>query len=240
MREERPIIALDFPAFEDVKNFLEHFPEDEKLFVKIGMEFFYAVGPEIVHYLKGLGHSIFLDLKLHDIPNTVAHGVSSLTRLGANLITMHGQGGPVMMKAAVQAARETAEQLGVERTKLLAITVLTSFDDEAWTSTGGQLPISDQVIRLAKLAKECGMDGVVCSALEAKMIREACGDDFLIVTPGIRPSFAATNDQKRIATPASALQDGASRLVIGRPITQAENPREAVRLIIEEMENVSK
>ena len=153
---------------------------------------------------------------------------------------MHGQGGPVMMKAAVQAARETAEQLGVERTKLLAITVLTSFDDEAWTATGGQLPISDQVIRLAKLAKECGMDGVVCSALEAKMIREACGDDFLIVTPGIRPSFAATNDQKRIATPASALQDGASRLVIGRPITQSENPREAVRLIIEEMENVSK
>ena len=179
-------------------------------------------------------------MKLHDIPNTVAHGVSSLTRLGANLITMHGQGGPVMMKAAVQAARETAEQLGVERTKLLAIIVLTSFDDEAWTATGGQLPISDQVIRLAKLAKECGMDGVVCSALEAKMIREACGDDFLIVTPGIRPSFAATNDQKRIATPASALQDGASRLVIGRPITQAENPREAVRLIIEEMENVSK
>ena len=240
MREERPIIALDFPSFDDVKEFLEHFPEDEKLYVKIGMEFFYAIGPEIVHYLKGLGHSIFLDLKLHDIPNTVAHGVSSLTRLGASLITLHGQGGPVMMKAAVEAARESGETLGVERPKLLAITALTSFDDESWTAIGGQLPISDQVIRLAKLAKECGMDGVVCSALEAKMIREACGDDFLIVTPGIRPSFAATNDQKRIATPASALQDGASRLVIGRPITQAENPREAVRLIIEEMENVSK
>ena len=204
------------------------------------MELFYAEGEQTVRFLQEQNKQVFLDLKLHDIPNTVAHGVSSLTRLGANLITMHGQGGPVMMKAAVQAARETAEQLGVERAKLLAITVLTSFDDEAWTSTGGQLPISDQVIRLAKLAKECGMDGVVCSALEAKMIREACGDDFLIVTPGIRPSFAATNDQKRIATPASALQDGASRLVIGRPITQAENPREAVRLIIEEMENVSK
>ena len=122
----------------------------------------------------------------------------------------------------------------------MAITALTSFDDESWTAIGGQLPISDQVIRLAKLAKDCGMDGVVCSALEAKMIREACGDDFLIVTPGIRPSFATTDDQKRIATPASALQDGASRLVIGRPITQAENPRESVRLIIEEMEKVSK
>ena len=144
------------------------------------------------------------------------------------------------MKAAAQAARESAEQLGIERPKLLAITVLTSFDDEAWTSIGGQLPISDQVIRLAKLAKESGLDGVVCSALEAKMIREACGPNFLIVTPGIRPSFAATNDQKRIATPASALADGASRLVIGRPITQAATPQEAVRLIIEEMESLSK
>ena len=177
---------------------------------------------------------------IRDSPNTVAHGVSSLTRLGANLITIHGQGGPIMMKAAAEAARESAEKLGIERPKLLAITVLTSFDDESWTSIGGQLPIADQVIRLAKLAKESGMDGVVCSALEAKMIRDACGPDFLIVTPGIRPSFAATNDQKRIATPSSALKDGASRLVIGRPITQTEHPQEAVRLIIEEMESVSK
>jgi len=204
------------------------------------MELFYAEGDQTVRYLQEHGKHVFLDLKLHDIPNTVAHGVSSLTRLGANLITIHGQGGPITMKAAAEAARESAEKLGIERPKLLAITVLTSFDDESWTSIGGQLPIADQVIRLAKLAKDCGMDGVVCSALEAKMIREACGDDFLIVTPGIRPSFATTDDQKRVATPASALQDGASRLVIGRPITQAENPREAVRLIIEEMEKVSK
>ena len=239
MADDRLIVALDVSTMDDMKEIVTSLG-DAVSFYKVGMELFYAEGEQTVRYLQEQNKQVFLDLKLHDIPNTVAHGVSSLTRLGANLITMHGQGGPVMMKAAVQAARETAEQLGVERAKLLAITVLTSFDDEAWTSTGGQLPISDQVIRLAKLAKECGMDGVVCSALEAKMIREACGDDFLIVTPGIRPSFAATNDQKRIATPASALQDGASRLVIGRPITQAENPREAVRLIIEEMENVSK
>ena len=233
MADDRLIVALDVSTMDAMKEIVTSLG-DAVSFYKVGMELFYAEGEQTVRYLQEQNKQVFLDLKLHDIPNTVAHGVSSLTRLGANLITMHGQGGPVMMKAAVQAARETAEQLGVERTKLLAITVLTSFDDEAWTSTGGQLPISDQVI------KECGMDGVVCSALEAKMIREACGDDFLIVTPGIRPSFAATNDQKRIATPASALQDGASRLVIGRPITQAENPREAVRLIIEEMENVSK
>lgn len=239
MADDRLIVALDVSTMDAMKEIVTSLG-DAVSFYKVGMELFYAEGEQTVRYLQEQNKQVFLDLKLHDIPNTVAHGVSSLTRLGANLITMHGQGGPVMMKAAVQAARETTEQLGVERTKLLAITVLTSFDDEAWTSTGGQLPISDQVIRLAKLAKECGMDGVVCSALEAKMIREACGDDFLIVTPGIRPSFAATDDQKRIATPASALQDGASRLVIGRPITQAENPREAVRLIIEEMENVSK
>lgn len=239
MADDRLIVALDVSTMDAMKEIVTSLG-DAVSFYKVGMELFYAEGEQTVRFLQEQNKQVFLDLKLHDIPNTVAHGVSSLTRLGANLITMHGQGGPVMMKAAVQAARETAEQLGVERAKLLAITVLTSFDDEAWTSTGGQLPISDQVIRLAKLAKECGMDGVVCSALEAKMIREACGDDFLIVTPGIRPSFAATNDQKRIATPASALQDGASRLVIGRPITQAENPREAVRLIIEEMENVSK
>lgn len=239
MADDRLIVALDVSTMDAMKSIVSSLG-DSISFYKVGMELFYAEGDQTVRYLQDQGKHVFLDLKLHDIPNTVAHGVSSLTRLGANLITIHGQGGPIMMKAAAQAARESAEQLGIERPKLLAITVLTSFDDEAWTSIGGQLPISDQVIRLAKLAKESGMDGVVCSALEAKMIREACGPNFLIVTPGIRPSFAATNDQKRIATPASALADGASRLVIGRPITQAANPQEAVRLIIEEMESLSK
>lgn len=238
MADDRLIVALDVSTMDAMKSIVSSLG-DSVSFYKVGMELFYAEGDQTVRYLQEHGKHVFLDLKLHDIPNTVAHGVSSLTRLGANLITIHGQGGPIMMKAA-EAARESAEKLGIERPKLLAITVLTSFDDESWTSIGGQLPIADQVIRLAKLAKESGMDGVVCSALEAKMIREACGPDFLIVTPGIRPSFAATNDQKRIATPSSALQDGASRLVIGRPITQAEHPQEAVRLIIEEMESVSK
>ena len=239
MADDRLIVALDVSTMDAMKSIVSSLG-DSVSFYKVGMELFYAEGDQTVRYLQEHGKHVFLDLKLHDIPNTVAHGVSSLTRLGANLITIHGQGGPIMMKAAAEAARESAEKLGIERPKLLAITVLTSFDDESWTSIGGQLPIADQVIRLAKLAKESGMDGVVCSALEAKMIRDACGPDFLIVTPGIRPSLAATNDQKRIATPSSALQDGASRLVIGRPITQAEHPQEAVRLIIEEMESVSK
>ena len=239
MADDRLIVALDVSTMDAMKSIVSSLG-DSVSFYKVGMELFYAEGDQTVRYLQEHGKHVFLDLKLHDIPNTVAHGVSSLTRLGANLITIHGQGGPIMMKAAAEAARESAEKLGIERPKLLAITVLTSFDDESWTSIGGQLPIADQVIRLAKLAKESGMDGIVCSALEAKMIREACGPDFLIVTPGIRPSFAATNDQKRIATPSIALQDGVSRLVIGRPITQAEHPQEAVRLIIEEMESVSK
>lgn len=237
MADDRLIVALDVSTMEQMKDIVDTLG-DAVSFYKVGMELFYAAGEDTVAYLRDCGKSVFLDLKLHDIPNTVAQGVKSLTRLGANLITIHGQGGAVMLKAAADAAREAAEELGVERPKLLAITVLTSFDDTTWSGIGGQLPIADQVRRLALLAKDAGVDGVVASPLEAKLIREACGDDFLIVTPGIRPTFAAANDQKRIATPSSALRDGASRLVIGRPITKADNPREAVRMILEEMEAV--
>lgn len=237
MADDRLIVALDVSTMEQMKDIIDTLG-DAVSFYKVGMELFYAAGEDTVAYLRDCGKSVFLDLKLHDIPNTVAQGVKSLTRLGANLITIHGQGGAVMLKAATDAAREAAEELGVERPKLLAITVLTSFDDTTWSGIGGQLPIADQVRRLALLAKDAGVDGVVASPLEAKLIREACGDDFLIVTPGIRPAFAAANDQKRIATPSSALRDGASRLVIGRPITKADNPREAVRMILEEMEAV--
>lgn len=237
MADDRLIVALDVSTMQQMKDIVDTLG-DAVSFYKVGMELFYAAGEDTVAYLRDCGKSVFLDLKLHDIPNTVAQGVKSLTRLGANLITIHGQGGAVMLKAAADAAREAAEELGVERPKLLAITVLTSFDDTTWSGIGGQLPIADQVRRLALLAKDAGVDGVVASPLEAKLIREACGDDFLIVTPGIRPAFAAANDQKRIATPSNALRDGASRLVIGRPITKADNPREAVRMILEEMEAV--
>lgn len=237
MADDRLIVALDVSTMQQMKDIVDTLG-DAVSFYKVGMELFYAAGEDTVAYLRDCGKSVFLDLKLHDIPNTVAQGVKSLTRLGANLITIHGQGGAVMLKAAADAAREAAKELGVERPKLLAITVLTSFDDTTWSGIGGQLPIADQVRRLALLAKDAGVDGVVASPLEAKLIREACGDDFLIVTPGIRPAFAAANDQKRIATPSSALRDGASRLVIGRPITKADTPREAVRMILEEMEAV--
>ena len=237
MADDRLIVALDVSSLEEMKSIVTSLG-DSVSYYKVGMELFYAAGEQTVAFLLDHNKSVFLDLKLHDIPNTVAHGIKSLTRLGAKLITIHSQGGKVMMEAAMNAAKEQAAELGIERPKLLAITALTSFDDENWSAIGGSLPISDHVVKLAKLAKEAGVDGVVASPLEAKLIREACGEDFLIVTPGIRPSFAATNDQKRIATPSSALQDGASRIVVGRPITQAENPQEAVRLIVEEMETV--
>lgn len=237
MADERLIVALDVSTMNQMKDIVSSLG-DSVSFYKVGMELFYAEGEQTVRYLQEEGKQVFLDLKLHDIPNTVAHGVASLTRLGANLLTIHGQGGAIMMEQAVKAAKETAAQLGVERPKLLAITALTSFDDENWVKIGGQLPIADQVIKLAKLAKDSGMDGVVCSPLEAKMIRQACGPGFLIVTPGVRPSFAASDDQKRIATPAKALQDGASRLVVGRPITTAKDRKEAARLINEEIATV--
>lgn len=232
--DDRLIVALDVPGLEEMKELVSTLGETVT-FYKVGMELFYAVGEASVRYLKEQGKQVFLDLKLHDIPNTVAHGIESLTVLGANMMTIHGQGGKPMMEAAMKKAAEVSAELGIERPKILAITVLTSFDEEAWSATGGTLPISERVVALAKLAKEAGVDGVVASPLEAKLIREACGEDFLIVTPGIRPAFAAANDQKRIATPKSALADGSTHLVVGRPITKAEVPTEAVHKIVEEM-----
>ena len=232
--DDRLIVALDVPGLDEMKDMVATLGE-AVTFYKVGMELFYAAGEASVRYLKEQGKQVFLDLKLHDIPNTVAHGIGSLTVLGANMMTIHGQGGKPMMEAAVKKAAEVAAELGIERPKILAITVLTSFDEESWSATGGSLPISERVEALAKLAKEAGVDGVVASPLEAKLIREACGEDFLIVTPGIRPAFAAANDQKRIATPKSALEDGSTHLVVGRPITKADVPTEAVYKIVEEM-----
>ena len=233
------IIALDFPSAEETYRFLDQFT-GRKPFVKIGMELFYAEGPQIVREIKKRGHKVFLDLKLHDIPNTVGHSVASVTRLGVNLITVHAAGGRAMMQAATRYAKITADELGVERPKILAVTVLTSFDDQGWQEVGGHLPIQEHVLELASLAKSSGVDGVVASPKEAGSIREMAGkDDFLIVTPGIRPSFAQTDDQKRIATPSQAFKDGSSMLVIGRPITQAIDPCAAARLILKEIKEIA-
>ena len=207
MREERPIIALDFPAFEDVKHFLEHFPEDEKLFVKIGMEFFYAVGPEIVHYLKGLGHSIFLDLKLHDIPNTVKSAMSVLGTFGVDMVTVHAAGGVEMMREAKAALGEGA--------KLVAVTQLTSTSEEDMRDCQNiQTTVQESVVNYARKAQEA-------------LIKDATSSDFVCVTPGIRPAGAEIGDQKRVMTPQEAHKIGSDYIVVGRPIIQAENPWDA-------------
>ncbi len=233
--DDRLIVALDVDSFDKMKALVDKLG-DLVSFYKVGMELYYSAGPETIRYLKDHGKKVFLDLKLHDIPNTVGHSAAALTRLGVNLLTVHAGGGRAMLKAASEQSKAVAKALGVEAPKILAVTVLTSFDDQGWQEIGGHLPIQEHVLDLASLAKSAGVDGVVASPKEAASIRAMAGDnDFLIVTPGIRPAFAQANDQKRIATPSQAFKDGSSMLVIGRPITQAEDPCEAARLILKEI-----
>ena len=234
MADERLIVALDFHTFDDVKKLVDTLG-DSVTFYKVGMELFYSVGAGVVEWLKAQDKKIFLDLKLHDIPNTVAGGLCSLMNLGANILNVHAAGGFTMMKTAAEALGKEANLRGVERPKLIAITVLTSIAQAEWC---GALKISDQVVDFAKQAQAAGLDGVVASPQEAKLIREACGENFLIVTPGIRPSGADINDQQRISTPRAALQNGATHLVIGRPIRAAANPRDAAEKILNEMRGV--
>ena len=237
MADDRIITALDVHSLDDMKKLVETLG-DSVSFYKVGMELFYSAGPDAVRYLKDQGKHVFLDLKVHDIPNTVAQSIRALTRLGADLMTLHGTGGRAMMEAAAEAVRDEAAKLNIERPRLLAVTVLTSIDEDAWKEIGGKYSIAESVKNLAKLAKEAGIDGTVSSPYEAKEIREMNGPDFLIVTPGIRPTLAVANDQKRFTTPSQALRDGASHLVIGRPITKAADPKEAAQKILAEIQGV--
>lgn len=232
---DRLICALDFPTFDEAKALVEELG-DAVTFYKVGMELFYGAGPDIIRYLKEKDKKVFLDLKLQDIPNTVAHSLAVLTRLGADIMNVHAVGGPKMMAEGMKAVKEAAAELGRPAPKLIAVTVLTSMDEAQWKPLNYAKPIGEEVLDLAALTKESGLDGVVASPREAAGIREKCGKDFLIVTPGVRPAWAATNDQSRIATPAAAIGNGSTHLVVGRPITQAENKQEAVRKILEEME----
>lgn len=222
----KPIIALDFPDFREVEAFLAHFNE-EKLFVKVGMELYYQAGPQIVTYLKEQGHQVFLDLKLHDIPNTVESAMRGLAKLGVDMTNVHASGGKVMMEAALKGLNEGTPN-GTRRPLLIAVTQLTS-TSEAAMHQEQLIPVSlnDSVIHYAKLAQTAGLDGVVCSPLEAQAIKDATSDGFLRVTPGIRPNDAKTDDQKRIATPSIAKQIGSTHIVVGRPVTRAENPIQA-------------
>ena len=227
MREARPVIALDFPSLEAVKKFLAQFPAEESLYLKVGMELYYATGPEIVSYLKDLGHSVFLDLKLHDIPNTVKSAMKVLSHLGVDTTNVHAAGGVEMMKAA-------REGLGKEA-KLIAVTQLTSTSEEQMRDFQNiQTSLQESVIHYAKKTAEAGLDGVVCSAQEVKLIKEATSKDFICLTPGIRPAGAAVGDQKRVMTPADAYHIGSDYIVVGRPITQATDPVAAYHAIKDE------
>ena len=227
MREHRPVIALDFPSLEAVKKFLALFPEEESLYLKVGMELYYAAGPEIVSYLKGLGHSVFLDLKLHDIPNTVKSAMKVLSQLGVDMTNVHAAGGVEMMKAA-------REGLG-SQAKLIAVTQLTSTSEAQMQEFQNiQTSLQESVIHYAKKTAEAGLDGVVCSAQEVQVIKQATNPEFICLTPGIRPAGAAVGDQKRVMTPADAYQIGSDYIVVGRPITQAEDPVAAYHAIKDE------
>ena len=238
MADERLIAALDFHTMEDVQKLVAELG-DSVSYYKVGMELFYSVGAPVVTWLREQGKDVFLDLKLHDIPNTAAGGICSLMRLGATMLNVHASGGYTMMKTAADRMHAEADKMGIKCPKLIAVTVLTSINQEDWEGLGQAIQIKSAVVRYAKLAKKAGLDGVVASAQESALIREACGDDFLIVTPGIRPQGSEVNDQSRIATPANALKDGSTHLVIGRPIYAATDPKAAAMNIIKEMENVN-
>ncbi len=201
---------------------------------KLGLEMFVGFGPEVVKEVISDGGKVMLDLKLHDIPNTVRKAAKNAGLLGAELLTVHASGGGAMLKAAAEGIREAGS-----KTKILAVTVLTSIDEATLQNElGVGKSVLEQVKSLALLAKESGADGVVCSPKEIKAIRECCGPDFLIVTPGIRPKWAAANDQKRIKTPSEAIQDGANYIVVGRPITEAKSPAGAMQDILNEIESM--
>lgn len=198
--------------------------------LKLGLEFFLAFGTEGYKRMAGFGLPVFLDLKLYDIPNTVAGAIGSLLSLRPDFMTLHASGGKTMMRAAVQKAAETAY-----RTRLLGVTVLTSMDAGDLSQTGIASEPAAQVVRLAGLAQDSGMDGVICSAEEITPLREKLGKDFILMVPGIRPAWAAANDQKRVMTPRDAMRAGASYLVIGRPITADAHPADAAKRIADEL-----
>lgn len=219
----KTIVALDFSTREEVMNFLKGF--QEPIYVKIGMELTYACGLDIVKDVLALGHHIFLDLKLHDIPNTVKGGMKNLASLGVDIVNVHCGGGIAMMKAAIDGLKEGAK--GKKRPLCIGVTQLTSTSKEAMNNELGiQGEVLDCVIEYAKNAKEAGLDGVVCSVHEANAIHTACGRDFLCVTPGIRLSDDSADDQKRIATPTRAKEEGCDYIVVGRSITKSKHPQQ--------------
>lgn len=232
---DRLIVALDLPTTEQAMKAVDTLGE-AICYYKVGMESFYGMGHTVLAQMASRGKNIFLDLKLHDIPNTVGRSVKALCEFSPRMTTLHAAGGPTMLKAAIDAADEWSARTGRSRPKLVAITVLTSLGEQDWVDMGHQKNIRESVLRLSIMCKEVGLDGVVASPQEAAAIRALCGKDFLIVTPGIRPANNEQGDQSRTATPAEALKSGADFLVVGRPILGAPDSKAAAYAILKEME----
>ena len=227
--QDKIIIALDVPDTDGAMRLLDAL--GTPTLCKIGLELFTAQGPSVVRAVQERGSEVFLDLKFHDIPNTVGHAVRSAADLGISMTTLHASGGPVMLEAAAKAAAAS----GNSDLLLLAVTVLTSMDTAQLAATGIAVEPKEQVLRLATLALSSGIGGIVCSPLEVTAIRNSLGNDLRIVTPGVRPIWAATGDQKRVMTPAEAVKAGSDWLVIGRPITASENPKDSYAKVVAEL-----
>ena len=231
--QDKIIIALDVPDTDGALRLIDSIADhgEPPALCKIGLELFTAEGPSVVKAVKARGCEVFLDLKFHDIPNTVAHAIRSAAGLGVAMTTIHAVGGPVMMEAAAKAV----EASGNSDLLILAVTVLTSMDSDQLSSTGINVEPKEQVLRLVGLASKAGIGGIVCSPLEISAIRESFDEKLRIVTPGVRPIWAAAGDQKRVMTPAEAVAAGSDWLVIGRPITASENPKEAYAKVVAEI-----
>ncbi|MDO7905375.1 orotidine-5'-phosphate decarboxylase [Paenibacillus sp. JX-17] len=233
----RLMIALDVPDAEQARQLMRQL-EGMPCYMKVGMQLFYSAGPDLITEMKAMGYSVFLDLKMHDIPNTVRGGAGSITRLGVDMFNVHAAGGVKMMKAAREGAAEAAEAAGISVPTMIAVTQLTSTDQATMNNEIGIAgTVEEAVIRYAGLTKQAGLDGVVASPLEVAAIQAACGTEFITVTPGIRPQGSEQGDQSRVTTPGQAIRGGSSYIVVGRPITAAPRPREAAEHIIREMMN---
>lgn len=227
---DRIFCAIDTPKLDDAL-LLADLLSGEIGTLKLGKEFFTANGPEGVCKVAAFGHKIFLDLKYHDIPTTVAGAIRATKRLECEVLTVHASGGSAMLRAAVEAAND----LGESCSKIVAVTVLTSLNDSDLEAVGQVGTVSEQVLHLARLAEACGLNGVVCSPWEVRALRSKMQEDFALVVPGVRPEWAGDDDQKRVMTPGQAVAAGADYLVIGRPITRAPDPVGAARRIVDEM-----
>ncbi len=234
--KSRIIFALDVDDFAAAEHWVSILGGHIGMF-KVGKQLFTAYGPDVIRMIKDSGADIFLDLKYHDIPNTVAAAAIEAAKLGVKLLNLHALGGYEMMARTVD--RLHKEFPDRERPKILAVTILTSSTEETLKDVGIELPVPDMVVKLAKLAQRAGIDGVVASPREVPLIREACGKEFITVTPGVRPAFASIDDQKRIMTPAEAVKAGSDYLVIGRPISAARDPLAAADAIVAEILSVA-